>query len=239
MNPEAMKLHGLALLDYYNGDLDAVTILQRDDGYASELPAKEFFRDAQEFPLEKTALDLCYGRTLDIGAGSGIHSLFLQERGFEVTAIDVSPEAVQVMRTRGIADVRLADIMSLKEGKFDTILMMGNGIGVVENMDGLDQYLKNLSVLLEHGGQVLLTSVDIRFTDDSKYAEYQRHNLEAGRYIGEIRLKVVYKGKEGPEFGWLHIDPDTLADHASVEKLNCEIVERLENDRYLARLTHN
>ena len=154
MKPEAMKLHGLALLDYYNGDLDAVTILQRDDGYKSELPVKEFFRDAQEFPLDKTALDLCYGRVLDIGAGSGIHSLFLQERGFEVTAIDISPDVVQVMRNRGIADVRLADIMSLKEGQFDTILMMGNGIGVVENIDGLDQYLKNLSGLLTHGGQV-------------------------------------------------------------------------------------
>ncbi len=238
MNPEAMKLHGIALLDYYNGDLDAVTILQRDDGYASELPVKEFFRDVREFSLDKTALDLCYGHVLDIGAGSGIHSLFLQERGFKVTAIDVSLEAVQVMRSRGIADVRLADIMSLKEGQFDTILMMGNGIGVVENIDGLDQYLKNLSGLLVHGGQVLLTSVDIRFPDDAEYAEYQRQNLEAERYIGELRLKVVYKGIEGPEFGWLHVDPDTLADHASLEKFNCEIVERLGSDRYLARLTH-
>ena len=142
------------------------------------------------------------------------------------------------MQSRGIADVRLADIMSMKEGQFDTILMMGNGIGVVENIDGLEQYLKNLSELLAQGGQVLLTSVDIRFPDDAEYAEYQRKNLKAGRYIGEIRLKVVYKGIEGPEFGWLHVDPDTLADHASLKRFNCEILERLENDRYLARLTY-
>ena len=49
---------------------------------------------------------------------------------------------------------------------------------------------------------------------------------------------MVYRGIGGPEFGWLNIDPDTLADHASVHKFNSNIVEKLDNNRYLARLTH-
>ena len=121
MQSEAMTLHGKSLLDYYNGDLDAVTILQRDDGYVSELPVKEFFRDVQEFSLDKTALDLCYGHILDIGAGSGIHSLFLQDKGLEVMAIDISPEAVRVMRERGVVNVHLADIMSFGLGGLTAI----------------------------------------------------------------------------------------------------------------------
>lgn len=237
MNPEAMKSFGLALLDYYNGNHDATLIIYRDDGWKDELPIKTFFRHAQEFELEKTALDLCNGNVLDVGAGTGVHSLFLQEKGIRVTAIDLSPEAVQIMKKRGVLDVHQADILSYENGQFDTILMMGHGIGVVENINGLVRFFNLLPKLLNRNGQVLLTSLDVQVTDNPAHLAYQEQNLESGRYFGEIRMSFAYGDNEDPTCRWLHIDPDTLINYASRAKLNCEIIERQDDGDYLARLT--
>ena len=106
LNPEAMKPHGLALLDYHNGNLDTTLAIYRDDGWRDELPVKTFFRRAEEYELEKIALGLCRGCALDVGAGTGLHSLFLQGKGLSGCAIDVLSEAVQIMRGRGVVNIR-------------------------------------------------------------------------------------------------------------------------------------
>ncbi len=237
MNPEAMKPFGLGLLDYFKGNHDATVTICRDDGWKDELPIKTFFRQAQDYELEKIALGLCRGHVLDVGAGTGIHSLWLQDKGLPVTALDVSPEAIQIMKDRGVVDVRQADILSFENGGFDTILMMGHGIGVIENIDGLIQFLNLLPRLLSQNGQVLLTSLNVQETDNTTHLTYQEQNLEAGRYFGEIRMRFKYGNNEGPLFGWLHIDPETLSDYASAADLDCEIVKRQDGGDYLARLS--
>ena len=237
MNPEAMKPYGLALSDYDKGNVSATLIIYRDDGRRDELPMSTFFRQPQEYELERTALDLCYGHVLDVGAGAGIHTLFLQERGSLVCAIDVSPEAVQIMQKRGVLDVRQADILSFEDGEFDTVIMMGHGIGVVENIRGLVSFLEYVPGLLKTNGQILLTSLDIRVTNDPTHLEYQKENLNSGRYFGEIRMQFEYRNMRGSLFGWLHIDAETLSSYASKTGWNCEVVQQQPDGNYLARLT--
>jgi len=163
MDPAAMKPFGLALLDFWKGDKSARFTLIRDDGFAEELPISHFFRVPGEFTgLEQTALDRSRGRVLDVGAGAGHHSQVLQRRGIRVCAIDISAGAVQVMREEGVADVREADVLRFDGGRFDTILMLGHGIGMAEDIDGLRRFLKHLGVLLRLGGQVLVDSLDPR-----------------------------------------------------------------------------
>src|SRR5512135_3758046 len=101
MDAEAMKPYGLSLLDYHEGNQSAAVEIVRDDGLVTLLPASTFFRPAQEYEIERTALELARGRVLDVGAGTGLHSMFLQEKGLKVCAIDMSPEAIQVMQDRG------------------------------------------------------------------------------------------------------------------------------------------
>gem|GEM_PF-4463503 len=99
MNPQAMVPFGEALRAYFEGDTDAQLINQRDDGQATPIPVSVFFREPRQFtPIDRAALDRCAGDILDVGAGTGLHSLVLQERGKHVTAIDVNPGAVQVIR---------------------------------------------------------------------------------------------------------------------------------------------
>ena len=57
-----------------------------------EIPLATLFRKYEEMPeIERKALDMANGKTLDVGAGSGCHSLVLQKKGIDVTAIDISP----------------------------------------------------------------------------------------------------------------------------------------------------
>ena len=55
------------------------------------------------------------GKILDIGAGSGIHSLYLQDKGKDVTALDIKQGFVDVMEKRGLNKVICSDIFDYKE----------------------------------------------------------------------------------------------------------------------------
>jgi hypothetical protein len=81
MNVESLKSFGRALLDYHNGNIEAKMLIIRDDGEITELATELFFKDPESFSeINKIALSLCRGRVLDVGAGTGRHSVVLQAR---------------------------------------------------------------------------------------------------------------------------------------------------------------
>lgn len=93
---------GTAIYDYFKtgkaGKLRVFSSQFEED----EIPVKELFRTYAHMPvLEQTALELAEGKILDVGAGSGCHSLALQEMGKKSVAIDISPLSVEVMQARG------------------------------------------------------------------------------------------------------------------------------------------
>jgi SAM-dependent methyltransferase len=238
MDPKAMQPHGAALLSYFAGDTGAALVLHRDDGQEARLPVSHFFRPPAAFtPIEEAALTRCRGRVLDVGAGTGLHSLVLQQKGFRVTAIDLSPQAVEVMAHRGVLDVQCASLVEYQGGPFDTVLLLGHGIGMVETLAGLDRFLAQARGWLAGEGQVLLDSRDVRVTDDPQNRAYQEANRRAGRYIGEIRLHFEYRGRKGPPCGWLHVDAETLKQRAAQAGWTCEVICVAASGDYLARLT--
>jgi SAM-dependent methyltransferase len=237
METDAMTPHGLALLAYFEGQMTAEITVRRDDGFETSLSAKHFFRTPTEFsPIETTAIGLCHGHVLDIGAGSGIHSLFLQSEGLTVTAIDICPQAVSIMMKRGVRIVHQADMLKYLDGPFDTLLMLGHGIGITGDLDGLDTFLNHAHKLMKSDGQILLDSLDVSKSTDENNLSYHDANNRKGRYIGETRIQMEYLGIIGPFFGWLHIDPLTLMEHARRAGWNSEVILQEEGGEYLARL---
>jgi len=232
-----MKPLGRALVDYIAGDNEAALMLRREDGEKSSFPIAIFFREAGALPLEKVALENCRGRVLDIGAGTGIHSLYLQNQGFDVCALDISPEACEIMRKSGIKEVFCGSPYEYQGEPFDTLLLMGRSIGNVETLAGLDDFLADARRLVKHGGQIILNSADVRITDNPQYLAYHEFARRIGRYIGEIRIYLEYRGVKGPVFGYLHVDPGTLAEHAKVAGWSCDILFEGEEGNYLAALT--
>jgi SAM-dependent methyltransferase len=233
MEPHAMIPHGLALLAYVRGEASAPLIIRRDDGVEATLRASHFFRPPAEFsPLEVAALERCRGHVLDIGAGTGLRSLALLSRGRAVTAVDISAQAVEIMARRGVPGVHCADIFEFQEGAFDTLLMLGHGIGMVEDLQGLSRFLAHAHRLTRAGGHVRLDSRDVRQTDDPRHLAYHEANRRDGRYCGEIRQQLEYAGQTGPYGGWLHVDPEPLRQQGELAGWQYEtILEQHSSDR--------
>ena len=237
MDPRAMEPYGLALFDYYNGDATASVVERRDDGEQGDLPMGSFFREPPAFSaMEQRALELCRGRVLDAGAGAGCHTLALQDRGLSVCAIDVSPHAVEIMRRRGAREVECADLLEYRGGPFDTILMMLHGIGLVENLSGLDRFLTHAHELFTQDGQIVFDSLDVRCTSNPRHLAYQDSIRRQGRYVGEVRIRFEYKGLVGPFAGWLHVDPQTLSEHAGEHGWASRVVLQEGGGDYLGQL---
>ena len=100
---------GRAIAEYYEKGKAAKLRVFSSLFYEDEIPVKTLFRSFEEMPIpEQTALHLCRGRVLDVGAGSGCHSIELMNRGMEVMAIDISELSVEVMKKRGV-DARIVN----------------------------------------------------------------------------------------------------------------------------------
>lgn len=228
---------GDALTAYHNGDTRAALTVESDLAETDEWPVGEFFHDWDAMsPIERRALTLAKGRTLDAGAGSGSHTLWLQDKGVDVDAIDISAGAASVMRRRGVKSVFLEDFFSFSPDRpYDTILLLMNGTGLAGTLDRLDLLLRKARTLLSPGGQVLIDSSDLVYLyqeDDGSVAL-----PIGGRYYGELTYTYVFNGKSSDPFSWVFVDPQTLADAAERQGLGFEIVQEGDHYDYLARLT--
>ncbi|KAA5544888.1 class I SAM-dependent methyltransferase [Adhaeribacter rhizoryzae] len=235
MKPGA-DIIGHALQDYLAGEQAATIQVYSDIADPEELIAAYFFRSAAQMPeLEKIALRHCRGKIADLGAGAGSHSLELQNNGFNVTAFDISKGACAVMRKRGVNNVVQADVFSLGAEQFDTILMLMNGIGLVNSPDGLVYFLERLKNNLAPGGQVILDSSDITYM---YYDEEGALNLDLNaEYHGVVTYQMEYKNKKGQPFKWLFIEFPVLQEYCEQTGYTCELLAQGENDQYLAKLT--
>ena len=231
-----MDLFGEALMDYQEGayteDLITYTTLEQED----ILPLPHLFRSYAEMPsLEQQALQLCKGKILDVGCGAGSHSLFLQENGHDVTAIDTSAGAVTTCRARGIKKVLHQAIQDYSGTKFDTILLLMNGIGIAQRISLLGPFLEHMKTLLNPGGQILTDSTDILYVFEEEDGGYR---IPANQdYYGEVTFTVAYKGRKDEPFPWFYIDFSLLKDIAENHGFNCDLVCSGDHFDYLARLS--
>lgn len=202
-----------------------------------EMPVKHLFRTGSEMPeIERMALAMARGKVLDVGAGAGCHALSLQEKGFCVRAIDISPLACEAMQERGIMDTECIDLFDTAfTGQYDTILMLMNGTGIAGKVERLPLLFEKLKALLATGGQILIDSTDLRYIyeDDNGNFDIDPENP----YYGEVDYKMIYKDIEGETFDWLYVDYPLLAMVAQTCGLNAELVMEGEYYDYLAKLT--
>ena len=230
-------LFGKAILDYQTGNNPEDLITETSISEADEMSVAYLFRDFKEMPkLEQKALSLSKGKVLDVGCGAGSHSLYLQEKGFDVTSIDISPNAIKACELRGLKKVKVQDVMAMENEKFDTILLLMNGAGMCGKLKNITKFLQKLKSLLTENGQILVDSSDIiyMFDDDEDGGKWIPGD---SAYYGEVQFKVSYKGETENPFDWMYIDYNTLQNAAISNGLSCELIIEGEHFDYLARLT--
>lgn len=227
---------GAAIYDFHrNGSADVLKVYSSDFD-DDEIPVSDLFREYEDMPyIERAALDMAEGRVLDVGAGSGCHSLALAKAGKESVAIDISPLSVEVMRERGV-NARLVNLYdeSLTE-KFDTVLMLMNGTGIIGTLENMEKFFSRIRQILSPGGCVLIDSSDLRYLFEEEDGSLMIDL--ADDYYGLVDYQMQYKDVLGEPFDWLYVDFDTLAYYAEENGFRAEMVANGEHYDYLARLT--
>ncbi len=231
-------IFGKAISAYFEtGDEEDITV-HSPDFDDDVIPVPYLFRSFKEMPkLEQKALQLCRGKVLDVGCGAGSHALYLQEeRDLYVTAIDTSKGAIEVCQKRGIKDARNIAFEDLSEEKFDTILLLMNGTGIVGKMRFLDTFFQQLKNLLAKDGQILIDSSDLIYLFDTDEDGGVWVDTSEG-YYGELTYSLSYKGETSRSFPWLYLDFDSLYLAATKNGFNCEQIFKGSHYEYLAKLT--
>ena len=224
-----------AFHDFLNGEVNAELLVYVNTEFSEKMPVKYFFRSHDEMPqLEQIALAECKGKILDIGAGAGCHSLILQNLGLDVVALDIKQGFIDIMKKRGINNIVHSDIIKYKGDKFDTLLMLMNGIGFTIDLTGLERFLIQAKNLLNPDGQILLDSSDLLYLFEEQDGSYKIPLT--GDYYGKVLYQVEYKGNMGEPFKWIFIDFSTLSHYAEKAGYNYELLYA-NNFHYLAKLT--
>jgi len=226
---------GRAIIDYYNGK-DAVIETYSSIGGWDELPVKYLFRSFDEMPdIEQTALNLAFGKILDLGCGAGSHSLYLQNQGLSVKPVDISLGAIEICKKRGLSQAEMINLWNIKDAQYDTILALMNGAGICGSMKNFPSFLKHLKSLLAPGGQILMDSSDIIYMYEDQDGKVDLSEVD--HYYGEVTFQSKYLGEKSGSYPWIYIDFYNLQQQAINLDMQCELIKKGSHYDYLARLS--
>ncbi|MFC6974999.1 class I SAM-dependent methyltransferase [Halomicroarcula sp. GCM10025709] len=229
---------GAMCRDYHEGG-DAFEVIERDDGFV-ECPAgpELYFSTPDEWSaLGHAAVEWAEGHVLDVGCGPGRHALALQERGHDVTGIDLSPGAIGVARDRGVEDVQRYDVADAADldGLFDSAVLLGNNFGLVGSAERAPEVLGSLAEATTDAATLIASSLDPLDTDDPAHLNYHERNRDRDRLPGRIRIRTRYRQYIGEWHDYLHAAPETMRDLVEETRWTVDAVER-EGPRYVAKL---
>ena len=230
-------LFGLAMLDFQTNNSPENIVTETSISDQDEMLVDYLFRSYSQMPMiEQKALELCFGKILDVGCGAGSHSLHLQnEKNLEVVAIDISEKAIKTCELRGLKNTSVKNILDLENQKFDTILLLMNGTGIFGTIDNTKLHLEKLKSLLNKNGQILIDSSDLKYMYDEDDFDYLKNNSE--KYYGEIEFNISYKNQKEEPFNWLYLDFEKLKSISSKIGFDCKLIIEGNNFDYLAQLT--
>ncbi len=208
---------GQDIIAFFRGE-EAYEVVERDDGYIepSHLAPAYYFREYNKWPKhQKAAIKYARGNILDVGAGAGRVSLYLQRMGYNVTAIDNSPLAIRVCKNRGIKHARVLafeEIGKFTSGYFDTVVMLGNNFGLFGSPKKAKNLLRKLYRITRPSALIIGETIDPYKTKEPVHLSYHKFNQKRGRLAGQIRLRIRFRNYVGNWFDYLFVSRTEMND---------------------------
>ncbi|GAA2481704.1 class I SAM-dependent methyltransferase [Winogradskya humida] len=206
---------GQALLKAWRADGApgvAYEVIERDDGMVTVNDVAKYLVPAPEWnPVERLACERAHGRVLDVGCGPGRHAVQLMTQGLMVIGLEPSPGAAAVARARDVTVVE-GTVRGLEAeiGTFDTILLGGQNIGLLENPESAPGLLRKLAGRGRSGASLLGVSMDFAKMRNPVHRDYAERNRSAGRLAGQQRFRVRDGRLATPWFDYLMPSPAEL-----------------------------
>jgi 2-polyprenyl-3-methyl-5-hydroxy-6-metoxy-1,4-benzoquinol methylase len=236
VGPNIGDAFGAGLLAKLAGEPSPPIIIERNDGLV-DVDVSDYFG-----PVEATAhwewiRNRIRGRVLDIGAGAGRLALGLQDAAHDVTALDVSEGAIEVCRRRGVRQLFHGRVEDLARSdipeRFDTFVGLGANLGLIGTPERAVAFFDALTALGRPGCRVVGTIVNPH-GDHADHVEYHERNRAAGRFIGEVTLRIRYRRLATEWFNLLWLSPEELAQVG--EAAGWRLVDSTDGTLYAAEL---
>lgn len=234
--PASQALMDQAISIYRSGKIRTAFEMVRSDGHVDVVSVQGMCAYENLDALERCAMRRCTGRVLEIGAGMGRHTRNLIGSGLNVTALDISEQCVSYLNDIGITNAHVLDVRNLSQAKYDTVLMLGNGLGMLGSIPEIEKFMATIFLALSDGGKLLCDSVDMLATRHKPFIEMREENLQNGRHEGEVQFQIRYGGDTGEPFTWIYLTENELISVAARHDLSCEVVHRNEFGQFLVEI---
>ncbi|HEU4346316.1 MAG TPA: methyltransferase domain-containing protein [Actinoplanes sp.] len=214
-----------------------IEIIERDDGLINGAPADHYLDEPDDWqPHDHRALRMCHGQVLDVGVGAGRTAIELQRRGTAVTGLDTSPGAIDVARRRGLRDTVLntVDGYARAPARYDTFLLLGNNLGLIEGPERAPVFLDALATLANPGARIIAHGTDPYGTTDPVHVSYHQRNRALGRLGGQLRLRLRYRLLATEWFDYLVCSAGELEALLSGTRWRLTSVDDTDRPYYLA-----
>lgn len=211
-------------------------VIERDDGFVDfSTGAPAYFAEFKDWPkIQKQAIKYACGRVLDVGAGAGRVSLYLQKRGFDVVAIDNSPLAIKVCKKRGVKHAKVLPIEHIdkfKPNSFDSIIMFGNNFGLFANFKKAKLLLKKFHRITSSSALIITENVDPYKTEDPVHLAYHKFNKKRGRMPGQLRIRVRFRNYIGNWFDYLLVSKNEMKE--ILKDTGWRVKKFIDSDNYM------
>ncbi len=195
---------------YVGRHAELYDIFYADKPYAQEAAFVDVcLRELSQHPVE---------RLLELACGTGRHALEFEKRGYQVAALDYSPDMIQLARRRGeTAGSRVAfdcdDMRSfdLKPKPWDAAVCLFDSIGYVETNEAVQQVLRNVHRHLRPGGMFVFefwhgaamlrgydpTRVRRWPSDHGEIVRISETKLNCARQLCEVTYTIFEPGPNG------------------------------------------
>lgn len=225
---------GQACLAYLKGIRGLEIKVKSDHTKDDYLPVDYLFRSFNEMPLlEQTALNLCKGKVLDIGAGAGCHSKWLMEHDFEVLSIDQSPGVIEALQLQGL-NFKHIDFFHLEEtNKYNTLLALMNGTGISGTEKKFPEFLNKCKKLLAKDGQLLIDSSDVLYLFEK---ENQLNGGSKEKYYGQVKYQMEFDNEQTDWFDWIYFSYEKLKGICEKNGMSCDYIFEGSTHDYLVKI---
>ena len=195
MTQDEFDVIGLFLKDQLESKDPIYHVIERDDGYIDVSGTDFYFKSAEYWSTqEREVLEYAMSPILDIGCGAGRHSLYLQNKGLDVTAFDISEGALDVVQKRGITKIIKGSVHNLPtfDKPFSTFLLFFNMFGLGGSPTGSMMMLKALHQHSTPDAKIILSYGSPIPTENPSHLAYHKRNQDAGLPIGQVKIRMRY-----------------------------------------------
>ncbi len=158
--------------------------------------------------IEKVLPKKTYPNVLDLGCGRGRHSLTLAEKGYSVTGVDLSPQAIlkatKEADKRGLENVQFKerDMRIPLDDTFDAVVNLFTTFGYfLEDSENL-KVLKSVHSMLRPQGRFMIDFLNANLVEKnlvkSESGQYENIHFDIERFIEDnmVYKKITFSGAD-------------------------------------------